>query len=202
MALALLLCSCSSNGNRYVIEGTTAQSGPYYLYRGYEIVDSAEVVNGHYRFEGEVDSLVPVRNISSGNIRKMEGTARFAPLILEAGTITVAEDDNSPTGGLTVGGTRANKAIHNFAIKGMEIQQASDFVFSREEREQLMERYNKLVVNTIERNLNNFASLYMLIISEDRFTAEQKAAYFNRMPKHIQQTEAGQSIKNELQTNN
>ena len=200
VALTLLLCSCSG-GNRYVIEGTTAQSGGYYyLFKGYDLVDSAEVVAGCYRFEGEIDSLIPVRNVASTNLKDMSVTTRFAQVILEAGTIKVVEDDNSPTGGLVVSGTKANDAIYNFAVKGSQIQQSLEFVYSREQREEYAKQYNKLVVKTIERNLKNFASIYMLSISGGRFTDEQKLKYLNSMAPSVQRTMAAENLREKLQT--
>ena len=200
VALTLLLCSCSG-GNRYIIEGSTAQTdGYYYLFRGYDLVDSAEVVAGRYRFEGEIDSLIPVRNVASTNLKDLGVTTRFTQVILEPGTIKVVEDDNSPTGGLVVSGTKGNDAIHNFAVKGLQIQEALEFVFTREQREYYAEQYNELVVKTIERNLKNFASLYMLTISGDRFTDEQKLQYLNRMSPSMQRTTAAVNLREKLQT--
>ena len=42
--LSVLLCSCTAQTDRYIIEGTTSQTGHYYLFKGYELVDSAEVI--------------------------------------------------------------------------------------------------------------------------------------------------------------
>ena len=64
LILSILLGACSAPSNRYIIEGTTAKSdGYYYLYKGYDLVDSAQVIDGKYRFESEVDTLIPTRNI-------------------------------------------------------------------------------------------------------------------------------------------
>ena len=201
IAVILLLCSCTPSSNRYIIEGTTSKSdGFYYLFSGYDVVDSAEVISGRYRFEGEVDSLIPIRNIGSTNLIDRFATTRFAPVILEQGTITITEDDNSPTGGLVVSGTKGNNAIRDFVIRGMELQERNDFAFSTQERKQINQSYNKLVIKIIERNLNNFASVYMLTLSGDRFSDEQKSKYISRLSPAMQKTKAIQDLKMSLQT--
>lgn len=199
---ALLLTACHTS-NRYIIEGTTSKSeGCYYLFRGYDLVDSAVIVDGKYRFEGEIDSLVPTRNISSTNLNDPWLTTRFAPVILDSGTIRVSEDDSSVTGGLVVVGTKGNDAIYNFATKGHQIQEAGEFVFSQEEREKLNREYDKLVTKTIEKNLDNFASLYLLSVSGNRYTDEQKAKYLKRLSPAMKRTTAAEFIRNQINTNN
>ena len=163
-------------------------------------MDSAEVVAGRYRFEGEIDSLIPMRNIGSTNLSDPFATTRFAPVILEAGTVTVTEDDNSPTGGLVVSGTKGNNAMRDFVIRGMELRERNDFAFSAQERKQINQSYDKLVTKIIERNLNNFASVYMLTLSGNRFSDEQKSKYISRLSPAMQRTKAIQDLKMSLQT--
>lgn len=203
LAIAALLCSCTPN-NRYIIEGTTAKADGdhYYLFNGYELVDSALVTNGKYRFEGEIDSLIPTRNIGSTDLSDRWETTRFTPIILEAGTIRVEEDDNSITGGLAVSGTKGNNAIRNFALKGWEIQQRGEFVFSIEQKKALAEEYNTLVTKTINKNLDNFASLFLLSVSGDRFTDSQKAEFLDRLSPAMKRTTAAEILRNNLETNN
>ena len=205
VAIAAILCACTtSNGTHYTIEGTTALADGehYYLFNGYDIVDSALVTNGKYRFEGEIDSLIPTRNIGSTNLRDRWETTRFTPIILEAGTITVVEDDKSITGGLTVSGTKGNDAIHNFAVKGWDIQQRGEFVLNAEHKKALIEEYNELVTKTITKNLDNFASLFLLSVSQDRYTDEQKAKFLKRLSPAMKRTTAAQMLKEQLETNN
>lgn len=200
--LAALLCACTPS-NRYVIEGTTSKSeGYYYLCSGYDVVDSAAIVDGKYRFEGEIDSLIPIRNISSTNLSDRWEMTRFAPVILERGTVQVSEDDKSITGGLVVVGTDGNDAIHNFAVKGHQIQVAAENAFSIEEREALGEQYVKLVTKSIERNLDNFAGLYLLSVSGNRFNDEQKERYLNRLSPAMQRTTAAQILREQIKNNN
>lgn len=203
LGLIVLFCSCTPS-TRYIIEGTTAKADGehYYLFKGYELVDSALISDGKYRFEGEIDSLVPTRNIGSTNLSDRWEMTRFTPIILEAGTIRVAEDDKSITGGLVVSGTKGNEAIRNFALKGWEIQQRGEFVFNIEQKKALAEEYNELVTKTITKNLNNFASLFLLSASGDRFTDSQKAEFLDRLSPAMKRTTAAEMLREEIETNN
>ena len=201
IAAALMLCSCTPTSNRYIIEGSTSKTdGYYYLFSGYDVVDSAEIVSGHYRFEGDIDSLIPIRNIGSTSLRDVYASTRFTPIILEAGTVVVTEDDNSPTGGLVVSGTKGNNALRNFVIEGMKLQQRGDNAFTLEERKAVNSAYDALVERTIRKNLNNFASVYLLTLSGNRFTAEQKEAFISRLSPAMQRTKAVKDLKSNLQT--
>lgn len=202
ITIALLLCACTPNGNRYIIEGSTSKADGefYYLFSGYDVVDSAEIISGRYRFEGVVDSLIPMRNIGSTNLIDRYATTRFTPIILEAGTITVAEDDNSPTGGLVVGGTEGNNALRQFVINGVALQEQGKNAFSSEERVAINNAYDELVDKTIRRNLSNFTSVYLLTLSGNRYTAEQKEKFISRLSPAMQQTKAAVELKRSLQT--
>lgn len=201
-AIALLLCSCGSSGNRYIIEGSTSKSDGeyYYLFSGMDVVDSAVVTAGHYHFEGVVDSLIPIRNIGSTNLSDPYKMTRFTPVILESGTVTVIEDDNSPTGGLVVSGTKGNNALRQFVIKGTELQERGKEAFSAEERMAVNSAYDELVDKTIRKNLNNFTSVYLLTLSGERYTAEQKQRFISRLSPAMQQTKAAVELKRSLQT--
>lgn len=203
LILSILFGACSAPSDHYIIEGTTSQSeGYYYLYKGYELVDSAQIVNGKYHFEGQIDALIPTRNISSAKLNNPWIAPRFASIILERGVIKVADDDSSVTGGLTVGGTKGNSALHNFAVKGNEIQQAAEYAFLPEQREELAEQYAKLVTKTIERNFDNFASLYLLSASGDRYSDSQMAEYLDRLSPAMQRTTAAQILRERILTDN
>lgn len=203
LILSILFSACSTPSNRYIIEGTTAKSdGYYYLYKGYDLVDSAQVVDGKYRFEDEVDSLIPTRNISNTKLNNPWLSPRLATVILDSGTIRVSEDDNSVTGGLVVTGTKGNDALREFAEKGHQIQEAADYAFIPEQREKLGQQYAKLVTKTIEKNLDNFAGLYLLTVSGDRFSDEQKAKYLDKLSPEMQKTIAAQILRAQIKTDN
>jgi hypothetical protein len=55
---------------------------------------------------------------------------------------------------------------------------------------------------TIEKNLDNFASLYLLSVSGDRFSAEQKAKYLERLSPEMSRTVAAKIIRAQIDTNN
>lgn len=176
--------------------------GYYYLYKGYDLVDSAQVIDGKYRFESEVDTLIPTRNICNMKLNNPWLSPRLATIILDRGTIRVSEDDKSITGGLVVSGTKGNDALRNFAIKGHQIQEAAEYVFIPEQREKLAKEYAKLVTKTIEKNLDNFAGLYLLSVSGDRFSDKQKAKYLNRLSPEMQKTTAAQILRAQIKTDN
>ena len=125
---------------------------------------------------------------------------RFTPVILESGTVTVIEDDNSPTGGLVVSGTKGNNALRQFVIKGIELQERGKEAFSAEERMAVNSAYDELVDKTIRKNLNNFTSVYLLTVSGERYTAEQKQRFISRLSPAMQQTKAAVELKRSLQT--
>ena len=203
LILSILLGACSAPSNHYIIEGTTSMSdGYYYLYKGYDLVDSAQVIDGKYRFESEVDTLIPTRNICNMKLNNPWLSPRLATIILDRGTIRVSEDDKSVTGGLVVSGTKGNDALRNFAIKGHQIQEAAEYVFIPEQREKLAKEYAKLVTKTIEKNLDNFAGLYLLSVSGDRFSDKQKAKYLNRLSPEMQKTTAAQILRAQIKTDN
>ena len=202
IALLLLFTACAPTSNTYVIEGSTSKADGeyYYLFSGYDIVDSAEVTSGRYRFEGEVDSLIPMRNIGSTNLVDRFAITRFTPVILEAGTISVTEDDNSPTGGLVVSGTKGNNALRQFVIKGMELQERGKEAFSSEERKAVSDAYEELVRKSINRNLDNFTSVYLFTISSEQYSAEQIEKFISRLSPAMQKTKAIEELKKSLQT--
>lgn len=202
IVFALLLTACAPTSNTYIIEGSTSKADGefYYLFSGYDVVDSAVVTAGHYRFEGVVDSLIPMRNIGSTNLVDRFEITRFTPVILEAGTITVAEDDNSPTGGLVIGGTKGNNALRNFVVKGMELQERGKEAFSSEERKAINNAYEELVRKSINRNLDNFASVYLFTLSSNSYSPEQKEKFISRLSPAMQKTKAIEELKRSLQT--
>lgn len=198
LILTLLFGGCSTNSNNYIIEGTTAQSGYYYLCNGYEVVDSAKVVNGEYRFEGAIDPLNPTLNISSSNLSSTIDLIRFAQVILEPGVIKVSEDDNSLTGGLNIRGTKGNESLAKFATKGVAIQEGIRHSFTREQKDEYMEQYHRLVLRTIKSNNDNFAGVILLHTSGERFSIEQRTTLYNSLSKQMKKTQMAQNIASEL----
>ncbi len=193
---ALLLASCG-HSDRYIIEGTTSlQDGYYYLLNGNkDIVDSAAVVNGKYRFEGKIDSLLPVKNIASTSMRDPLAKTRFAQIFFEGKKISICEDDNSPTGGLIIKGSKANMAIYDFVVEAKRIQETIRKADDKQVRAEAMQEYIALVRTTIEQNLDNFASLYLLIFNGNRFTKEEHAGFLSRLSPAMCKTNAAKMLK-------
>lgn len=196
--VALFAVSCSSNTGRYIIEGTTFNKGYYYLSDGHRVVDSALIVDGHYRFEGEVDSLVPIRYLASTSLRNPMEIARVTQVILESGTISVSEDDESPTGGLIVSGTDGNDALRQFTIEGMKLRAEMRDTRDMKDRETVMERYDALVAKVISKNCSNYTGTLLLSISKERFSKEQRAKFYKKLSPAMKKTLAAQQVYEQL----
>lgn len=195
--LALLLCvGCSQNHN-YIIEGTTSQDGYYYLFTESELVDSAAIVDGAYRFEGVVDAKNPMRTIASTRLTNPMDYTRISSLILESGTIEVAEVNNEIVGGLQVSGTPANDAILEFTIEALELQRELDSSVG-EQRRVVMQQYNNLVERTIKRNRDNFASVVMLMAGRSRYSDDQFMEQIDRLSQDMRNTDAVQLMISEI----
>ncbi|MBR7183910.1 MAG: DUF4369 domain-containing protein [Alistipes sp.] len=196
--VALFAVSCSSNTGRYIIEGTTFNQGYYYLSDGHRVVDSALIVDGRYRFEGEVDSLVPIRYLASTSLRNPMEIARVTQVILESGTISVSEDDDSPTGGLIVSGTDGNDALRQFTYDGMKLRAEMRDTRDMKDREAVMKRYDALVAKVISKNSSNYAGTLLLSISKDRFSNEQRAKFYKKLSPAMKKTLAAQQVYEQL----
>lgn len=197
---ALFAVSCSSHSTgRFVIEGTTFnKDGYYYLSDGHRLTDSAQIVDGRYRFEGEIDSLNPIRYISNNDLRNPMAIARVTQVILESGTVVVSEDDNSPTGGLIIGGTKGNDALRKFTLDGVKLREKMRQTRDIEAREAVMKEYDALVAKVIEKNRDNFAGTLLLSISKDRFSKEQRERYYNRLSDAMKKSLAAQQVYEQL----
>lgn len=197
---ALFAVSCSSHStDRFVIEGTTFnKDGYYYLSDGHRLTDSAQIVDGRYRFEVEIDSLNPIRYISNTDLRNPLEIARATQIILESGTAAVSEDDNSPTGGLIIEGTEGNDALRKFTLDGVKLREKMRQTRDIEAREVVMKEYDALVAKVIEKNSDNFAGALLLSISKDRFPKEQREKYYNRLSKAMKKTIAAQQVYEQL----
>ena len=146
---------------------------------------------------------MPVRNIASAsNTHDFMNQIRFAQVILEGGTITVTEQDNSATGGLAIRGTKGNDAMYNFAREAMLIQEAIAESFYPENRKKLIEKYEQMLNKTIRKNLDNFASVNLLIASQNRYTVEQRLDIINRMSPQMRETRTVKALIEKLNTNN
>lgn len=107
---AVLLWLCGCNSNRYTIEGRIeGLEGKVYLFSADELLDSAKVRNGTFRFKGTAEA--PEIRFLSGSDN--DGNAFSAMLTLEPGAIRVESDPEIP-GRIIVTGTPTNATREEF----------------------------------------------------------------------------------------
>ena len=114
-AAAAVLCSCA-NKNKYAVDGKVegANSMVYLFDEKDNILDSAAVANGVFRFEGvaEKPQAAILRDARD------DGATFGAMLILEPGTINVTDDAQNPYR-KKVTGTPANDATESKALANL-----------------------------------------------------------------------------------
>lgn len=162
VAAAIALCSCGQSKNKYVIDGNfeTLTTGTIYLFDNQDnILDSAAVENGTFRFKGEVAEPA-IRYIA--NARGPEEASFSAMLILEPGTITLTGNPSNDL--LTkVSGTPANdaKAAYTNASNALILEFRNPET-ADDRREAINEEYIALVRTTVEANYNNYFGAMLL----------------------------------------
>ena len=106
-AAAAVLCSCA-NKNKYAIDGKVegANSMVYLFDEKDNILDSAAVADGAFRFEGVAENP----QVAILRDARDDGATFGAMLILEPGTINVADDAQNPYR-KKVTGTPANRCV-------------------------------------------------------------------------------------------
>lgn len=183
LAAAAVLCSCG-NKNKYVIEGQ-APEGTFYLYADQQVVDSAIVKNGKFRFKGVVPEE-PVRNLA--NAGTPENITSMAYVILEPGTISVRENPEMP-GRPIVTGTPANdaKAAYDAANKAL-IEEFRNENTTDERRNAIKEEYNQLPRTTIEQNRNNYFGIILLNQLAYELSGQELLDEIAKFPAAVQQT--------------
>jgi hypothetical protein len=92
--------------------------------------------------------------------------------------------------------------MYNFAREAMLIQEAIAESFYPENRKKLIEKYEQMLNKTIRKNLDNFASVNLLVASKNRYTVKQRRDFINRMSPQMQKTRTVQALIEELNTNN
>ncbi|MDE7123097.1 MAG: AhpC/TSA family protein [Alistipes sp.] len=159
LAAATALCACGGN-QKYAIQGDIeGLSGTLYLYDRDQAVDSVTVENGSFLFEGTVEQPA-VRYLTNAS-GSTPATFR-AMVILEPGTITVADDAENP-GAKKVSGTPANDAYTAYTAQSSAlIKEFRDPETSDERREAIEEEYGQLGTNAMEANRDNYFGVMML----------------------------------------
>lgn len=158
LAAAAALCACS-NPNKYVIEGTLSDfEGTLYLVdQEQNLLDSAVVEKGAFRFEGE--AAHPGLCYLLDNPVAPQSIAQL--LILEPGTILVsaASEEELPT----VTGTPSNDAYTAYAQRRKElVTEYRDPETSEERRLEVDAEIDRLSNDTYAANVGNYFGAMLL----------------------------------------
>ncbi len=195
LAALSIFAACTQN-KKYTIEGTVSQAElegtNVYLQEMTDSamlsVDSALIVDGKFRFKGEVE--VPVlRFVAFEKIKgKEKEIPSRAPLLLEPGKIVVKQDSL-----LAVTGTPVNDEYHNFKTQQLELtnklreinRQYRDAkaagTLDEELQNDLEETYDKIsdeqaehTYSFVKSNINNEFGLFLFRSSYSMFSPEQQ----------------------------
>lgn len=160
LAAAVALSGCASK-NSYVIEGNVAgATGTAYLFdQQQQAVDSAAIENGKFRFKGTVEEPA-VRYVTDS---RGDAPASFsALLILEPGTIAIADDAENPQRKVATG-TPANDASAAYNAAGNAlVSEYRNPETTPERREAIEEEYDALARKTVEANRDNYFGAILL----------------------------------------
>lgn len=191
-AAAAVLCSCASK-NQFVIEGNVAGTNDvvYLLDKKRTPLDSATVENGAFRIKGiaETPSVAYL-----ADARDMQGT--FATMvILEPGTITVADDAENPQL-KRVSGTVSNDANRAYSEAGMALtKEYRNPETSDERRSAIEEEYESLTDKALEQNLGNFFGVMLLSQQSYGMGGQELLDMIAKFPAELQQTELLTTLK-------
>ncbi len=192
LAAATALCACGGN-QKYAIQGNVeGLEGTLYLYDRDQAVDSVTVENGAFLLEGTVEQPA-VRYLSNGTA----GTpASFqAMVILEPGTITVADDAENP-GSKKVSGTPANDAYSAYSAQSAAlIKEFRDPETSEERREAIGDEYDQLGKTAMEGNRDNYFGAMMLQQQVYELSGQELLDQIALFTPEMQQTEALAKIR-------
>ena len=191
-AAAAVLCSCASK-NQFVIEGNVAGTNDvvYLLDKKRTPLDSATVENGAFRIKGVADTP-SVAYLADA--RDMQGT--FATMvILEPGTITVADNAENPQFKL-VSGTVSNDANKAYSEAGMALTKEYRNPETSDERRSAIEKeYEALTDKALEQNLSNFFGAMLLSQQSYGMGGQELLDMIAKFPAELQQTELLTTLK-------
>ena len=184
-AAAAVLCSCA-NKNKYAVDGKVegANSMVYLFDEKDNILDSAAVANGVFRFEGvaEKPQAAILRDARD------DGATFGAMLILEPGTITVARSEQEQNA-LFATGTVSNDANTAYMTAGSElIREFRDPETTDERREAIEEEYEELGSQALEQNRNNYFGVVMLSQQAYGLSGQEILDEIALFPAELQQT--------------
>ena len=187
-AAAAVLCSCA-NKNKYAVDGKVegANSMVYLFDEKDNILDSAAVTNGVFRFEGvaEKPQTAILRDARD------DGATFGAMLILEPGTINVTDDAQNPYR-KKVTGTPANDASDAYATAGSAlVQEFRNPETTAERREAIEQEYEQLTRTVLDQNRDNLFGV--MLLSQQlgyELSGQELLDEIAKFPAEMQQTDA------------
>ena len=192
-AAAAVLYSCGNNENRYVVEGNLEgiNETVYLFDRQQQLLDSAKVENGAFRIEGVAEA--PASAILT-DARDMRGTFGVM-LILEPGTINVADDAQNPYR-KKVTGTPANDASDAYATAGNTlVQEFRNPETTSERREAIEKEIEQLTLTTIDNNRDNFFGVALMPNRAYELSGQETLDEIAKFSPEMQQTKELTDLK-------
>jgi len=192
LAAAALCCACGSD--KYTIEGSMGGlSGTIYLFdEGDNLLDSAAVANGGFRFQGRVDQP---QAVCLSDAREPNLGSFGAMLILEPGKIVIS-DDEKDAGRKHATGTPANDALDAYNTTSQALQTEFRSVGTSSERRQaIREEYDALGLKAIEANRDNFFGVLMLARQSYDLSGRETLDQIALFTPEMQQTETMQQLR-------
>lgn len=187
LAAAAAMYSCS-NPKQYTIEG--AVEGPatmVYMYEDDNIVDSASVENGKFRFEGIAEAPAMRYIIDSPDGQPQSFGAEF---FVEPGTIVFENDAEQPQMKYTTG-TPANDAAKAYKLAATALVKEFRAPETTEERrEAIEEEFEKLGKDAIEQNRNNYFGATTLASQASGMESKEIMDEIAKFAPEIQQSKA------------
>ena len=191
-AAAAVLCSCA-NKNKYAVDGKVegANSMVYLFDEKDNILDSAAVANGVFRFEGvaEKPQAAILRDA------RHDGATFGAMLILEPGTINVTDDAQNPYR-KKVTGTPANDASDAYSAASRTlIKEYRDQATTDERREAIEKEFEQLTLTTIDNNRDNFFGVVLMPNRAYELSGQETLDEIAKFSPEMQQTKELTELK-------
>ena len=192
-AAAAVLCSCA-NKNKYAIDGKVegANSMVYLFDEKDNVLDSAAVADGAFRFEGVAENP----QVAILRDARDDGATFGAMLILEPGTINVADDAQNPYR-KKVTGTPANDASDAYATAGNTlVQEFRNPETTSERREAIEQEYEQLTRTVLDQNRDNLFGVMLLAQQLGyELSGQELLDEIAKFPAAMQQTDALVKLK-------
>ena len=192
-AAAAVLCSCA-NKNKYAVDGKVegANSMVYLFDEKDNILDSAAVANGVFRFEGVAENP----QVAILRDARDDGATFGAMLILEPGTINVTDDAQNPYR-KKVTGTPANDAsdAYTSAMNALRDEFRKPET-TAERREALEQEAEELALKAVDENRTNlFGAMLLTQQLSYELSGQELLDEIAKFPAAMQQTDALMRLK-------